>query len=75
MGEPYPHTLHLKALCLAAVAAHIAMVDIASHRPYYRCNSFKALQYGDITYVTCMPDLVATGEMDRIAVIPTGMSV
>ena len=46
------------------------MVDVAAHSPNHRADAPQALKGVDAADVARMPDFVASGEMDGIAVVP-----
>lgn len=75
VGQKYVHALHLEYLGLAAAAAHVAVVDVASHGAHHWRHRLETADYVDVADITGVPDLIAVLEMGRVAVVPAGMGV
>lgn len=70
VGHPDPDTLNFKTFHLFTAAAHVAVVDIATHGPYDRGYSFKPTDNVDVADIACVPYLIAILKVDCIAVVP-----
>ena len=75
MCKQHIHILHAEHKKLRALASYYPAIDIAFHSPYNGAHSLKPLHNIYVTYIACMPYLVAIGKMQRETVVPAGMRI
>jgi hypothetical protein len=71
VGHPHFYAFDFKLFDLVAASANIAVVDVSGYGSNYRRNLLKAGDDADVAHITCVPNLVAVGKVDGVAVVPT----
>ncbi len=67
--EQHIDVLHAESLHFRKPPRHISVVDVAAYATEHRSDAFKMPQQGRVAHIACMPHFVATGEVERVAVV------
>lgn len=75
VGHAEAYALDFPMQCMMGLGAHSIVVDVAVNGTHVGVELVHRIQYGEVAYITCMPNFVTSGQVVGDAVVPMAVCI